>query len=236
MQSFFYRFSPAAFLLCGLLASCASNEIGQSRDVAPESVYQGYLVDHDEKLGRTVITAQFRFAGEAGTTLVLNPPSVYQLNGQPVAVDSSSLSGAYYRVEVPAREAKALYRFRYVGHNGQEYLNTAEIVPFRFKAVPEQARRDRPLCLEMEFPRLEAGDNVELYSTGTDSSFSITHYSRDSGNSLCIPLKEMQRQRGKQFSVYAVLNRRRSLAQHTSLGGEISIAQTLQPVEIRLAD
>ncbi len=218
------------------MTGCASNEIGQSRDVQPASIHQGYLLDHDEKLGRTVITAQFRFAGAKGTTLVLNPPSRFLLDGKEVAADSSSLSGAYYRTELPAAQGTGLHRLLYIDNNGKEYSNTAEVAPFRFTGVPLQVSRNSPACIQVEFPALGNGDQVTLYSTDTDSSFTVTRYARDTGNFICIPVQELQRQRQQKFSVYAVLSRIRSTRQHTPEGGEISIQQTLQPVEIRLAD
>lgn len=226
----------AALITLILLNGCASNEIGQSSDVDPGSIHQGYLVDHDEKSGRTVITAQFRFAGPAGTTLVLNPPSRFLLDGQAIPADSSSLSGAYYRVELPAEKGSGNHRLQYVDRNGREYINSAAVVPFRFSAVPRQVSRNSPACIGLEFPPLEEGDQIELYSVDTDSSFTVTRYSRDTGTFICIPTKELRRQQQQSFSVYAVLSRRRSTRQHTAEGGEISIQQSLKPVEIRFAD
>ena len=59
----------------------------------PASIHQGYLLDHDEKLGRTVITAQFRFAGAKGTTLVLNPPSRFLLDGKEATITVKEKQG-----------------------------------------------------------------------------------------------------------------------------------------------
>ena len=176
MANFFVKVFPAALFAGTLLAGCASNEIGQSRDVDPASIHQGYLVDHDEKLGRTVITAQFRFAGPNGTTLVLNPPSRFLLDGQELPADSSALSGAYYRVELPAEKGAGNHRLQYVDQNGKAYINAAEVPPFRFSAVPRQVSRNSPACIGLEFPALEEGDQVELHSLDTDSSFTVTRY------------------------------------------------------------
>lgn len=50
--------------------SCASNEIGHSKDVNQDEINQGYFIEYDEATDKTEITAFFRFAGANGTTLI----------------------------------------------------------------------------------------------------------------------------------------------------------------------
>ncbi|MFZ1799630.1 MAG: hypothetical protein WAU24_07160 [Chitinophagaceae bacterium] len=80
-----------------LLFACNSSEIGDSKDVNPESIYIDYQVLYNENLDSINCFLQYRFGGKAGTTLVLTPPSHVNFNGENIMVDSSPLLGAFYR-------------------------------------------------------------------------------------------------------------------------------------------
>jgi len=86
---------PASLFIC-LTIGCSSNEIGNSKDVNPQTIFVDYSVSGEENNDSVTCWAQFRFAGEDGTTLVLNEPSNIRLDGMEIAVDSSAGVGALY--------------------------------------------------------------------------------------------------------------------------------------------
>ena len=83
---------------------------------------------------------------------------------------------------------------------------------------------------------MQGDDYIEVGTSNTDSSFSVTHSATDAGNFITIPAKELQRQKVKELTLEATLYRRIPLQQNTSEGGSISIRYALKPIKIKLAD
>ncbi|MBK5271605.1 MAG: hypothetical protein JJE22_11400, partial [Bacteroidia bacterium] len=83
------------------LFSCSSNEIGGSKDVNPETIWFDYQVWGEEGHDNMTVMLQYRFAGENGTTLVLDEPSKVELDGEIIKADSSKITGAYYEMVKP---------------------------------------------------------------------------------------------------------------------------------------
>lgn len=88
------RFFISIISAC-IFSACSSNEIGESKDVAQDKIYQSYSVSYSDGNTNAEIFCQFRFAGSNGTTLVLNSPSQLQFDGEKINVDSSAGSGAF---------------------------------------------------------------------------------------------------------------------------------------------
>ena len=86
------------------LFSCSSNEIGGSKDVNPETIYFDYKVCGEEGDEDVTVMLQYRFAGQNGTTLVLEDSAKVELDGQLIRVDSSKMTGAFYEVIRPAKD------------------------------------------------------------------------------------------------------------------------------------
>ncbi len=88
-------------ILC-FATACSSNEIGNSKDVNPETIYMNYSVDYKEGDDSVNCFLQYRFAGSNGTTLVLSSPSKVAIDGAEINADSATLSGAYYEKKFAA--------------------------------------------------------------------------------------------------------------------------------------
>jgi hypothetical protein len=156
---------PALYLL---LCGCASNEIGNSKDVNPETIYTSYEISYTEGDDMVSCLARFRFAGKNGTTLVLNSPSNVQLDGVALPVDSSRLDGAFYYTKRKFDDFTGKHSFVFTGINGKTYPQ-----PFTFKRVglvanipPTWGAGDMPL----EFSGLEDGDLVHVQIQDTSSA------------------------------------------------------------------
>lgn len=219
-----------------LLVSCASNEIGQSKDVNQETIYQQYLVEYDASENECKMTAQFRFAGEDGTTLELNNPSKFECDGIAAKVDSGGFAGAYYRINIPAKKHLGTHQLSFTDFNKKVYQNEFVMDSFYLANVPAVVDRAAPALVYFKAPVLKGDDYIELASEGTDSSFSVTYHTNDKNGYITIPAKELQRQKKNEFSVVATLYRKIPLQQLTKEGGSINTIQTTKPTKITISN
>jgi hypothetical protein len=216
------------------MAACSSNEIGNSKDVAPETVYQQYNIRYNENDDKVELHAQFRFGGRNGTTLVLNGPSGISLDGQAIRVDSSDFGGAFYDTERPVARFAGNHRFVFTDINGKKYENGFVFEPFRLVNPPAKAPRSQPLALYFDGSTLRNGDAIELNAINTDSAFSITHSITGENYTALIPAENLQKQKGSQLSLSITLRRSLPLQQSTAEGGEMQLHYQLRPLKIGL--
>lgn len=120
----------ALFALVSFVFSCTSNEIGYSKDVNPETVYLYYTVSYDDGDDSVGCFLQYRFAGENGTTLILNSPAGVSIDGIAIAADSSTVSGAYYQKNFAAKDFAGKHVIVYTDMNGKVHKE-----PFSFDPV-----------------------------------------------------------------------------------------------------
>jgi len=228
-----------AFLLVSLAGfnACTSNEVGDSKDVAQDKIYQQYSVGYTEGDEKVNVYAQFRFAGRNGTTLVLNKPSQLSFDGKPIGVDSSKASGAYYQLYEPVSGFYGKHHFVFTDINSRKFDNDFTFDNFKLVNIPAAAvSKKQALDLGFETAALQADDYIEVSTNGSDSSFTVRHDAKDGANKLSIPAKELMRQKGKELRLEAILYRKVPLQQNTAEGGTLDIRYTLRPVTIRLAE
>lgn len=219
-------------LSAGLLTACSSNEIGDSKDVNQDKIYMDYFISHAEGDENVDITCQFRFAGNNGTTLVLSDGSKVELDGENLKADSSTSSGAFYKISKPVSGFYGNHSIRFTNTSGKQFDNQFTFAPFAITNGDMEARRTKDLRISYRSVPLTKEEYVEVYSTGTDSSF---HYSQDGPDSnMLIPSKELTRQKGKTLSLECKLYREIDLQQSTSEGGVIRIEQGLKAIKIKL--
>jgi hypothetical protein len=225
------------FILILFIISCRSSEIGESKDVNPDTIYQGYEIVYDEqkKDNQVEVSAQFRFAGDEGTTLVLSKPSSIVFDGQKIKVDSSEFSGAFYNIDVPVKEFVSKHHFVFTDINKKRFENEFYFDVFRLQAPPA-ASKTVPLMIQFEASPLSNEDYIELTSINTDSSFFIKHLASEQGNIIIIPVNELQRQKGNSLSLVASIWRNVPLQQSTKEGGHIILYHSVKPVTISLCD
>ncbi len=225
-------FFSAFFIISG----CSSSEIGESKDVNQETIYQAYHVTHKEGNEMVELTAQFRFAGDKGTTLVLSKPGSISLNNKIIAVDSSEFDGAFYKTQFTIKNGYGKQHLIFTDINGKKFDNDFNLDPFKLEDVPATAYKNQPLQIRFETTALGENDYIEAESINTDSSFNTIHLASDANLFISIPAKELQRQKGNSITLVITLYKRVPLKQPTKEGGEILIEQTLKPINIQLAD
>lgn len=231
-----YKLSATVFSIALLLASCSSNEIGQSKDVNQETIYQEYRLEYNEREKAASLFAQFRFAGENGTTLVLNKPAQLEYNGTRLTVDSNDFSGAFYSIAVPLKNVMGKHTLVFTDGGNKKYQNSFMMDSFYIAEVPATVSKRAPAFLRFKAPALSGDDSIELESEDTDSSFSVKFTAKDKGDYITIPVSELQRQKNKVLLLVPTLYRKILLQQQTAEGGQISIIQTLQPIKLRLVE
>jgi hypothetical protein len=218
------------------IAGCSSNEIGDSKDVSQDKIYQAYTISYAEGNSNAEIFCQFRFAGKNGTTLVLNEPSQVQFDGIKIKVDSSDAGGAYYRVYKPAVNFFGKHTISFITTADKKLENGFSFDHFKLVNPPASISKKQGFNLNFEATALQGDDYIEVNAIGTDSSFSVTHGAADKGNFISIPAKELKRQKLKEISLEAILHRTVSLQQVTAEGGRMRISYALKPVKVRLAE
>jgi hypothetical protein len=214
--------------------ACASNEIGNSKDVTPETIYQGYDITYKEGEENVKVYAQFRFAGENGTTLVLSKPSSIAFDSQVLAVDSSAVAGAFYQALYPVTGFYGKHQFTFTDINLKKVQQAFNFEQFKLTGLPAIAYKNQPLHIPFDAAVLGPDDYLEINSENSDSTFSITHTSLDTSHFIQIPVKELKRQKGDNLSVSITLFKKIPLQNPTKEGGFIMIEYYLKPVTIKL--
>ena len=155
-------------LLCILsisLAACTSNEIGNSEDVNPESIYFDYKIWGEEGNDNLTIKLQYRFAGENGTTLLLDGPSKVELDGEVLKADSSKITGVFYEIEKPVASFPGKHVITFTDGNNKQYKEVFHFEPITLtNPVPISIQRSD---LVFEFNGLSNEDNVRVLMTDT---------------------------------------------------------------------
>ncbi len=220
------------FLLIAGLFSCDSNEIGESKDVNQDKIYMDYNISYTEGEDEVALNFQYRFAGPAGTTLVLNNPSQVKLDGEILKVDSSEYGGAYYKVNKNRPAFLGKHSISFTDINGKQFENNFEFAPFTLVNLPATADRNKDLTVAYNINGLNADDDIEINSVDTDSSF---HYHQSvASTSIIIPASDLKRQKNNEISFETSIYRNLALKQTTSEGGKMILTYHLKPVKIKL--
>ncbi len=231
------RNTTVSILLIAALGACSSNEIGNSKDVTQETIYQQYRVSYNEGDEKAEIYAQFRFAGRNGTTLVLNPPSSLRFDGKVIKADSAEHSGAFYKLQQPVTGFYGSHHFVFTDINNKQFDNEFTFDRINLLNIPAQGSTNSALQLSLDPDGLKPGDQIEIDASGTDSSFSVSHTVNTANADpvvVVIPLKEMQRQKGNSVILNISLNREQALQQNTKEGGQFRFEYRLKPVKVEL--
>lgn len=218
-----------------VFTACTSNEIGESRDVAQDKIYQSHSISYNEGDPTAEVFSQFRFAGRNGTTLVLSSPSQLQLDGETIKADSSDYGGAFYKTTKPVTGFYGKHNFTFTTTDKKTYNNSFSFDLFKLVNVPATASKKQDLMLPFETPALKGDDYISVRTVNTDSSFDISHNYAD-GNAVKIPAEYLKKQTGKELTLEASVTRKIPLQQSTSEGGTLEIRYLLKPVKIALTE
>ncbi len=145
--------------------SCTSNEVGNSKDVNPESIWFDYKIWGEEGNPDMTVMLQYRFGGSNGTTLVLEEPSKVELDGVQIKADSSKMTGAFYEVLKPVPEFSGKHQILFTDNNGTTYREEFLFRPLSLVTpIPETIKRGD---MVFELTGLDPFDYVRVLLTDT---------------------------------------------------------------------
>jgi len=216
-------FAVACILI--IFASCHT-EIGNIKDVNPETVYTGYRVTYEAGDSIVSILAQFTFVGPNGTTLVLNNPAKIELDGDSIHVDSTTGDGAFYEVKKPVTTFIGNHNLVFTSFNGKQYSQ-----PFTFNAatlatkIPSLITRE---TLPLSFKGMTDHDSVRLQimdtsgaSNGIDTMLLVTH------NAAFVAKAMLQRLHPGRLTIRLDKEENLPMPNTTKQGGKFAVLQTL---------
>jgi len=216
-----------AFLIITLtsiftIVSCSSDEIGNSKDVNPETVYTSYAVNYSEGDDSVSCFLQYRFAGEHGTTLVLTSPSKVIIDGVQVLVDSASFTGAYYEKKFSAGNFDGEHVIVFTDINGKTHEEK-----FNFHRI--SCSTEIPVVinkknLAIEFNGALPNDVIDINVSDTSSATEDIHISsQPKSNRLTVTAAQLRKLNigSLQFNIYR--HQEIPLLHPTQEGGKFSI-------------
>lgn len=221
-------------LLFLLFTSCKNEEIGNSKDVNPSTIHTTFLVASSEDMDQVRCMAKFRFAGENGTTLVLNDPLSIAVDGQKLKLDSSKFDGAFYERYFNKSEfGSNLHSFDYTNSKGKTVKVNFNFQPFTL-SNPLPSVINKFKAMTIEFNGLKNG-NV-IHCVASDTSFNTNDKTRDftlKGNSITIPSSFWDGLYSGPVELDFSTNSLKNV-NITSEGGKISIHYALTKRQIKL--
>jgi hypothetical protein len=223
-----------AILFVAIMSSCASSEIGDIKDVNPETVYSQYELYYEEGYDSVSIQAQFRFGGNKGTTLVLTNQSSVTLDAEQLPVDSAENLGAYYRVNKAANGFAGNHDLVFTGFNGKKYRNSFAFEPFAWGANTETMSKKGAMIL---LDGLKNGTEVAVEISDTaaatndlDKKYSIAY------GKISLPSADLATLANGPISVSVYRTVTKKLAQTTAEGGVLEINYALKKRTLQLVD
>ena len=147
------------------VVSCTSNEIGSSKDVNPDAIWFDYKIWGEEGNEDITVMLQYRFAGENGTTLQLEKPSIAELDGETIKGDSSKMTGAFYEIRKPVNGFTGKHTIIFTDQNKKKYKEEFTFRPITLRtSIPQTIQRDN---LVFELDGLNPEDYVRVMLNDT---------------------------------------------------------------------
>lgn len=220
MKSFLFI---SSIVLSLVISSCGSNEIGDSKDVNPQSIYFDYQVWGEEGRDNVTVLLQYRFAGPNGTTLVLDDPAKVELDGKKIPVDSSRLTGAYYEVSAPVKDFTGKHTIVFTDLDQKQYKEEFEFQPISLKTgIPDTVKRGD---LVFDLDGLDPLDYVRVLLT--DTSFASKDINRvDTVRNGRITISKEDLQKVVNGPIYLELSKEeeKPVKNSTREGGHLSLS------------
>lgn len=220
-------------LVIGVTA-CTSSEIGESKDVNPETVSIQYTIAYDEGNEKVDCEAKFRFGGDKGTTLVLSKPSKIELDDIAIMVDSNKVDGAFYKTYKAVSNFAGKHTWKFTDINKKTYTETFDFTPFSL-AKPIPASIDSKE-LELFFTGLKNGDMVNVAikdtsatTTNIDGAFTV------SGGKVVIPSADIRNLKKGPLKIDIETKTSQNLKNSTREGGTIAQRFSLKQRETILS-
>lgn len=233
MKSVFIK-SALAIVAVSFIPSCASNEIGHSKDVNQDEINQGYSIYYNQVDNAAEITAFFRFAGPNGTTLILDKPSTVHLNGEELKLVESDSRGAYYSKGfenvIPDKE----YEFLFADINGKRYTNRVKWNNIKVDSVPLSIERNQDLIIKFDSDPDNRFEEVEVSISDAEQTVTET-FKNVLMKRVVVKADKLKALHGK-AEVSIKRYGYHQLKQHAHAGGYFNTQYELKPFEVTILD
>lgn len=215
------------FSIITAIVSCTSNEIGNSKDVNPETIWFDYKIWGEEGDDDITVMLQFRFGGSNGTTLMLNEPSKVELDGIELRADSSKMTGAFYETLVPVSAFSGKHHIVFTNSDGRQYREEFRFKPLSLLTpVPQEIQRG-DMVFELE--GLDPVDYVRILLTDTSyTSDGINRVDTVKNGKLVIPKADLEKLVNGPIHLELIRENERAVKNGTAEGGIISVSYGLR--------
>jgi hypothetical protein len=210
-----------------LFTACSSNEIGSSKDVNPETVWFDYQVWGEEGNNDMTVLLQFRFAGENGTTLVLDAPSKVELDGELINGDRSKMTGAFYEIIKPVKDFTGNHNISFTDVNGKQYKEEFSFQPIKLiTEIPKEVKRDD---LVFDLDGLDPQDYVRVVLNDTSFvSEGINRLDTVKNGRVLISKKDLETVVNGPVNLELYKENEKPVKNGTKKGGRLSISYGLK--------
>lgn len=226
-----YFFVPV-LAIC-FFTACEDQEIGNSKDVNTDAVFQSYNIDFNEGDSAVEVVVQFRFGGEHGTTLFLDSGSNVALDGKQLSVDSGKVTGAFYKANLPVPSAESKHVLTFKGNNGKIYNNTFAIKPLVLLNSFKKPLARGELLLNFGGSNDNVPIQIEINDTLNAALACDTTLAIKNGQVL-LPANFMGRLISGPISIHILQKQILPLQEVTKEGGQMKMTYQLKQIEAKL--
>ena len=223
------------FALCVCAFSCNSNEIGNSKDVNPETIYIYYAVSYDDGDDSVSCYLQYRFAGENGTTLVLNSPAAVKIDDIEIPVDSNNVSGAFYLKNFYAKTFTGKHSIDYIDINGKHHQEQFSFDPVVLTTVIPPAIKRTDIVLDFSG---HLSDDVATVTIEDSSVQTVdVHYAATLAKGrIVVPAEELQPLTNGPLKIYISKTVTPAFQHPTQEAGMFAVMYGIKEIETALKD
>lgn len=231
----YLHFLLLAVSAAACFSACSSSEIGNSKDVNPETVYTDYSVSYTEGEDSVNFYLQFRFAGENGTTLVLATPSKVTIDGNEIQVDSGSMAGAYYEKKFAAANINGDHSIVFTDINGKSHEEKFSFSRTACTTIMPASVNKQDFVFE--FNNAANGNSIEIVLSDTSSATEDIHVNTKlNGNKLILSPAQLKLLKPGPIQIAIYKNQLIPLQQLTQQGGRFNINYSIKNINTVLED
>lgn len=147
--------------------ACKQRDAERSnKHINPDQVYFDYQISGGQESENVAVMLQFRMKGLQGPTLLLDAPSEVKIDGLPIPVDSTRMTGPYYEIIFQAAGFEGSHTIEYTNINGDKYSEDFEYMPMMINGLADSIiSRNEDLALDID--GLDSVDYVRIVLTDT---------------------------------------------------------------------
>jgi hypothetical protein len=208
-------------------AACRNNETARKKNVTPSDIYFDYKIRGQENDSNVSAYLLYRVHGPGGNTITLRDPAKVELDGEPIAVDSAKLAGAFYDVEMPANNFAGKHTIVFTDFDSREHSVEFIYKPFKLKTkIPSVMRRGD---LVFDFSGLANEDYIRVILADTSfMSHDIHEIDTITNNKLVIPADKLKNIVNGPVVLLLSKEIERPIQSGTKTHGKISISYGMQ--------